>query len=556
LKFRPRRQSQQVIWLDNLPAAVHDLRAGGGTVTKRAILVGLLSAGLLLHGGRNEAALAGDPVASAKPAPRTCIGISGDPSSADWQACGGIAADLAINHKADRVCFAGRPCVFDILLSNPSNTAFSGEIKLTDFLLTVDPNLDVTAVVKLPTELACKAPPATRSPFACVADIRLDPWEERSYRLSLNFTLVVPPTFRLPAKSCVTISVASVAAETLLPQQPLAPFTGRRYSCRDLALIVAGASDTSVSDVDGSGIGVATGPISPPIPGLPGPCQLQIPAADGQAAVCPVEPQTKRCADGRVVPIAAVCRKTCPDGSYVAETATCPPPTKRCADGRHVPVSAVCMKSCPDGSYVPESSTCPPQTKRCADGRHVPVSAVCMKSCPDGSYVPESATCPPPTKRCADGSRVPVSAVCMKSCPDGSYVPENSTCPPQTKRCADGRYIPVTMVCMKTCQDGSNVPESEACEKTCRDGSRVPINQTCQKQCPDGSSVAENAACPQRCRGGMVGTPPYCACPSGTRWNIRFGRCVATCEPYQVGTPPNCRCPPGMGGPRCARRIR
>ena len=93
---------------------------------------------------------------------------------------------------------------------------------------------------------------------------------------------------------------------------------------------------------------------------------------------------------------APVVMQTCPDGSTIPATDTCPtidPP--------------VVMQTCPDGSTIPATDTCPTIDP-----------PVVMQTCPDGSTIPATDTCPtidPP--------------VAMQTCPGGTTIPAADTCP-------------------------------------------------------------------------------------------------------------------------------
>ena len=106
-----------------------------------------------------------------------------------------------------------------------------------------------------------------------------------------------------------------------------------------------------------------------------------------------------------------------------------------CPNGKKVPVAQPCMKTCSDGNDVPEDEVC------------------ATKFCPDGTEVPNNQDCE--LKLCHDRRIIPVGQSCWKSCPDGTEVSSNETCPqtPSVKETVSSKQVP-----MRTCQDGQRVP--------------------------------------------------------------------------------------------------
>lgn len=107
--------------------------------------------------------------------------------------------------------------------------------------------------------------------------------------------------------------------------------------------------------------------------------------------------------------------KTCPDGTRILSTETCP--------------TFVSYKICPDGTKILATDTCP--------------ATVTYQTCADGSRIPSTQTCPA-TKTCKDGTVVLTTETCYKTCPDGQVVPETKVCPkplPTTPGdCSDPRF--------------------------------------------------------------------------------------------------------------------
>ena len=165
-----------------------------------------------------------------------------------------------------------------------------------------------------------------------------------------------------------------------------------------------------------------------------------------------------------------------------------------------MPADGVCLQTCPDGSQLPETQTCPetaPPGQLCRDGQPVPADSVCMQTCSDGTRIPETQSCSEGSEPqvCRDGRPVPADGVCKQTCPDGSQVPER-------QRCA-------------TCPGGMiGAPPSDC---------RCPDNTVWNPQfrrCVPGTTA------PRACPGGMIGTPPSdCRCPDNTVWNPQFRRC-------------------------------
>ncbi len=560
----------------------------------------VLIAPILLFLGALVVACSGGLMAaepSAPGGPQTCIGPAANLSAPGFEACGGLGADLDVRLRSLSVCVIGRACPFELVILNAAPSAFSGEIKISGFT-SVLPKETLTAATRILPPPGCKSSPSPNLPFECVLDIELAPRAIRKFTIAATFAVPIPVTVRLDALSCATLSGKDFDAVGLLPQSPQQPMSGRNYACQRFSLITAdmtsGAAaigriedvpgygadkqpDTSVGPPCGDCAGdcgapaMTPGPQFCPVDTRPPPtkrcldgrvvpldavCTKVCPggAMVAENAACP--PQTKRCLDGRVVPLDAVCTKVCPGGAAVAENAACPPPTKRCLDGRVVPLDAVCTKVCPGGAVVAENASCAPPTKRCLDGRVVPFDAVCTKVCPGGAAVAENAACPPPTKRCLDGRVVPLDAVCTKVCPGGAAVAENAACPPPTKRCLDGRVVPLDAACTKVCLGGTTVAENAACPpqtKRCLDGRVVPLDAVCMKVCPGGTTVPETAACPRQapakvCADGYrvpINAACLKTCPDGSRVEETAACPSSRCPPGMAGSPPSCTCPPG-----------
>jgi hypothetical protein len=105
--------------------------------------------------------------------------------------------------------------------------------------------------------------------------------------------------------------------------------------------------------------------------------------------------------------------QTCPDGSVIARTDTCPTATTS---------PSTKTQTCPDGSVIASTDTCPstpslaPQTQKCPDGSTIDISAIC----PQPQQQPQNS--PPPDQQ----QQQPPSVDCKANPSDPSCTPPPS----------------------------------------------------------------------------------------------------------------------------------
>jgi hypothetical protein len=232
------------------------------------------------------------------------------------------------------------------------------------------------------------------------------------------------------------------------------------------------------------------------------------------------------------------------DGRCVAVTQ---PPPLRCTGGM-VPVGTPPKCECPDGTrFDPRRRQCTAieQPLRCTGGM-VPVGTPPRCECPDGTrFDPRQRQCTAIEQplRCT-GGMVPVGTPPKCECPDGTrFDPRRRQCTAieQPLRCTGG-MVPVGTPPKCECPSGMRfdsrqrrcAPErcplgmSGVPPTCCAPGTRY-VDGRCEKPTPT-------------CTGGMVlvGTPPKCECPAGTKLLPRYRRCVK-----ETTQPPPRTCPPG-----------
>ncbi len=109
--------------------------------------------------------------------------------------------------------------------------------------------------------------------------------------------------------------------------------------------------------------------------------------------------------------------------------------------------------------------------------------------------------------------------------------------PPAQKTCPDG-----TKVFGQFTQCPNNKPQLPPKRPLCPPNRPNGVFPNC---CPRQMQFRNGQCVDDKCRQGMVGTPPNCACPEGTKFQNDRCRVPETpkCPKGKVGTPPNCKCP-------------
>ena len=459
-----------------------------------------------------------------------------DPASPASRACAGISTDLTIHQKGARQCIVGKPCRFEIEITNRSDTSYSGQVKLGNFAST-SPDHPLQAKVQSPL-LACKHQPSDRSLFECVARLDLKAGESQTFRLEISHDLVLPPGFRVNVLGCSTLSSQDFDAATLVPRPLVDALSGLRHSCMHFTLLTE-AKDPPTPIQETPGIGPGTGPTSEyPRPMGDGGCC-------GAQMCCPQQPPptTKVCEDGRRVPVTATCDQICPDGTRLPERASCPvynlPQLTTCQGGVVQGNNCVCpADSSPQGTAP--NFTCVPQQQPITCQGGVVQGGSC--ACPAGSYAQGTApnfVCvrPPQPITCQGG--VVQGGNC--ACPAGFHplgTAPHFVCvrPPQPTTCVGGSVQGNDCVCAPRTYRVGTAPNF-----TCAP-LRAPIT------CHGGIVRGHNCACPPGSnRNGAF--PNYSCvrqqhpivCQGGS---VQGNNCVCPPRTYRIGTAPNFTCAP------------
>ncbi|MFK0686925.1 hypothetical protein ACFX5Q_01765 [Mesorhizobium sp. IMUNJ 23033] len=453
------------------------------------------------------------------------------------QACakGGGVSTIRVEKTGDSECLPGRPCTFEITITNDGTTPFSGPVRIGDAIGVEGlGRLEGVAITSIEPPFGCSPEPATL-PLSCIANLTLGAGESHVHTV----TVVIPDDGRLAnlqgtvnGQNCVGVLSPDTrvqgGGDVLSGDQAnIQDDRGKAYACHPFTIknevekecsqgfvmnnagrCVCPPGTTFRNGQCSPGGGVITDP-------KPKPCVLlkgQIRTEDGRC-ICPRGTELE---NGACVKVTQGC--TIP-GSVPTADGNC-----RCPAGTHLDRNA---NACVRDKQKPEQCTIRGQVHD-ADGDCV---------CPRGTEVRDGACRPirPKPEQCTIRGQVHnANGDCV--CPKGTEV-RNGACRPVR-------------------------PKPEQC--TIR-GQVHDSNGNCV--CPKGTEI-RNGACRQKkpqleqctIRGQVHNKRGECVCPRGTE--VRDGACRKVrqeCAPGSQLINGECqpiiirRCPSGTTGryPNC-----
>jgi hypothetical protein len=377
---------------------------------------------------------------------------------------GNQASPVNVEKTGDKECEVGKPCTFEITVSNGGTTGFSGPIRIGDVIGVGGTRLEGVEITEISPPFGCSPEPATL-PMSCVATMTLGPGESRVHQVRV-----------------------------VIPEDGLAnirePVEGR--NC-----VAAVPPDTPAASIER---GMSTAPETTGQPGT-------------QPFAChtfTIADTVEECSPGFVMNDAGRC--VCPDGTSFrngqcrpagGEPPPPPPPPPPAAEeckllpGQIRTERGRCI--CPRGTRLIRGECRKPQAEQCKllpgqirleDGRCI---------CPRGTRLVRGECRKPQAEQCRllPGQIRLEDGRCV--CPRGTRLVRGECRKPQAEQC---RLLPGQI----RLEDGRCV---------CPRGTRLVRGQ-CRKaqvECPKGT-VLRNGRCitvePLRCPRGTVGTPPNC----------------------------------------------
>jgi hypothetical protein len=405
-----------------------------------------------------------------------------------------------VEKTGDKECEVGKPCTFEITITNGGTTGFSGPVRIGDAIGVGGTRLEGVEITEISPPFGCSPEPTTL-PMSCVATLSLGPGESRVHQV----TVVIPEggplaNIREPvsARNCVGVvppDTPVAAAERMMSTAP--ETTGRPgtqpFACHTFTIAdkVEECSQGFVMNDAGrcvcpEGTTFRNGQCRTLDGGTPPPPPPPPPVVDR----CVLLPGQIRTQDGRCV---------CPRGTDLirGECRKAPPPQCKLLPGQIRTQDGRCI--CPRGTSLVRGECRkdqPPQCRllpgqiRTQDGRCI---------CPRGTSLVrgECRKDQPPQCKLLPGQIRTQDGRCV--CPRGTSLVRGEcrkNPPPQCKllpgqiRTEDGRCV---------CPRGTSLIRGQ-CRKV-------------ERECPRGT-VLRNGRCVtiqiEACPRGFVGTPPNC----------------------------------------------
>ena len=174
----------------------------------------------------------------------------------------GGGTTLRVEKTGDQECLVGRPCTFEITITNGGTSGFSGPVRIGDAIgVEGIGRLEGVEITEIVPPLGCSPEPTTL-PMSCVANLTLGAGESRVHQV----TVVIPGdgalagmTAPVPARNCVGVvppDTPVASAERMMSEAPAT--TGRPgegpYACHSFTLskqVVAQCSAGFVMNAEG-----------------------------------------------------------------------------------------------------------------------------------------------------------------------------------------------------------------------------------------------------------------------------------------------------------------